>query len=503
MSKLKGLLHTLNPANHSLKIIILTWLVLIVTISGIVFNAVLPKKPQLTRAALAKEVVTAFNIPVIDDAPRHFTDVEKTDKHYDYIETAYFYGLIKPENKSYFGADSIANDSTRQNALYIASKLSLVLQKGKATADAPSWVKPEIEDALDKIVQAYTSSSTAPLDLNSYDTIPNLAALAKVNAPAEQQTSKKIRSIDKAPEWFASAQKVSATSPGKFTIRDDVNAVVAKAAANTPVNVAYKGGTYIVSLGSDKFYSGNSIVKVSPDEAPYLFDFSGFKDTEGGSVNYNRFRGEAVIAYSDQSKRLWAINELFIEDYLKGIREGSVNDSLEYLKTLTVASRSYAYFYAQNGGKHKGEPFHLKNSRNGNGNDQVYTGYNLEEKTKTLTESIKVTSGEVITHNDKVVIAPFSSGTDGKRTRSPEEVWGRKDMPWVQSVQDPHGNIPNWATLEGNHMVGLSAQGARGFIAKDKKTYDWVLKYYFKNISIKKEPVTTKIKVAIYSVPSS
>lgn len=495
---MKGLLQNLNPTKLDLRTVIIVWLVIIVFLTGIVLSAVLPKKPQLSRAALAKEVVTAYNIPKIDDSPRHFRDVDKRNNYYDYIETAYFYGLIEPQSRSYFGADKIADDQTRQKAMYIASKLSLVLRSDKKKADIPSWVKPEVEDALDKIVKAYSSSSTAPMDLHSYDTIPNLAALAKARTPADQQASKKITAIEKAPDWFASAPKLPATSPVKFTIRDDANAVVVKAVANTPVNVAYKNGVYVVAVGNEKFYSGNSQVKLTPDELPALVQFPGWKDSDG---DYNKFRGNAIITYSGKSNKLWAVNELLIEDYLKGIREGSVSDTLEYLKSLTVASRSYAYFYATNGGKHAGEPFHLKNSRNGNGNDQVYAGFNLEKNTQTLTKSIEATSGEVITHNGKVVIAPFSSGTDGIKTRDPQKVWGRTDMPWVQVVPDPHGKIPNWATLEGNHMVGFSAQGARGFINKDKKTYDWTLKYYFKDISIKKEPVTTMIKVAIYSVP--
>lgn len=498
----KGLLQRINPIHLNTKTIIAAWFLAIVILTGTIFSLLLPNKPQLTKAVLAKEVITAYDIPLIKDAPRHFRDVKKGDKYYNYIETAYFYGLIAPKDNSVFGADNNADDKTRKTALYLASKLSLALQaKNDKKADIPSWVKPEVEDALDRIVKAYAANSTVSWGPGGYDTIPDLTK-AKASEPVEL-TSNKIKPIDSAPAWFAAAQKVTATSPSKFTVRDDTNAVVAKGGPNTPVHVAYKDGGYVILVGNAKYFSGNSQVKISPDEKLQLVELSAYKDSEGGSINYNRFRGEAIVAYSSVSKKLWAVNELPIEDYLKGIREGAVNDSLEYLKSLTVASRSYAYFYARSGGKHKGEPFHLKNSRNGNGNDQVYAGYNLEPKTQTLTKSVEATSGEVITYNNKAVIAPFSSGTDGKKTRTPQEVWKRTDMPWVQSVPDPHGLIPNWATLDGNHMVGLSAQGARGFIAKDKKTYDWVLKYYFKDIEIKKEPVTTKVKIAIYSVPAA
>ncbi len=86
---------------------------------------------------------------------------------------------------------------------------------------------------------------------------------------------------------------------------------------------------------------------------------------------------------------------------------------------------------------------------------------------------------------DRIALATYSSGTDG-RTRDWTEVWGGDGFPWLISVNDPIGIISNWNTLTANHMVGMSANGARAYAIDEGKSYDWILKHYYTGISIAK-----------------
>lgn len=491
--------------NISPKALIVIWLAVMLVFSSITAYAMysaLPKKPMITRAALAKEVTSKNNIPLVKDLPRYFKDVPKNDKYYNYVQTAYYLGFIDSKNKIYFKPKAYADEATRERAFQHAGNFKIALDLKRKNKETPKWIKPEIEEALDKIVAAYTS--TNPFDVfGVYEPMPNFSATRKP-VDTEIEKSTKIKQIEQPPEWYISARKIGIKAQTKSTIKDDTGAHVSDFEQGTVVNISYRDGIYVVGLSTGQYFTGGSNnIRISPSGNPQIIEFSSYRDSGGGSTNYNKFRGEAIIAYSAKSNRLWAINELPIEDYLRGLREGSTNDTLEYLKVLITASRSYGYYYILAGGKHSGEPFHLKNSRMGNGNDQVYVGYNIEPVIKNQIQAVENTKGIVATYNGNVIITPYSSGTDGRRTRTAAEVWGRKDMPWTQSVKDPHGYISNWATLEGNHMAGLSAQGARGFISKDRKTYEWVLKYYFKDIALKKMDINQKIKVAIFSIPAS
>jgi SpoIID/LytB domain protein len=185
---------------------------------------------------------------------------------------------------------------------------------------------------------------------------------------------------------------------------------------------------------------------------------------------------------------MWAINELPLESYLKGLAEVSNGQPPEYLKALITSARSYILWHTLRGGKHPNEHFDINATT-----DQVYRGYGFEQRSIDPIAAVTASAGQVITHPDAlsqlnpegIIVAAYSSGTDG-RTRSWQEVWNSGGFPWCLSVPDPYGIISNATTLTGNHMVGLSAQGARGFATKENKTFDWILKYYYTGVNITK-----------------
>jgi SpoIID/LytB domain protein len=160
----------------------------------------------------------------------------------------------------------------------------------------------------------------------------------------------------------------------------------------------------------------------------------------------------------------------------------------EYLKTFSVAARSYALAYIQNGGRHPEEHITLYN---GSG-DQIYKGYNRERLSPRISEAIDDTKGEVITYDGQVVIAPYFSKSDG-RTRDWDEVWPSRSypLPWCMGKDDPYGTREGVPEGVGrgypNHGVGMCAAGARGFAEEENRDYLWILNYYYTDISVEKE----------------
>lgn len=216
------------------------------------------------------------------------------------------------------------------------------------------------------------------------------------------------------------------------------------------------------------------------------------------TLNDNLFRGTIEFrllpnppAGEAGSTTYWAIEEVALEEYLRGIAEVSDGDNPIYLKTMMIAARTYAAFLNIYKTKHKTEGYDINMTT-----DQVYRGYNLELRAPNTTKAILDTEGQVLIHpyavDEKnplgIIVASYSSGTDGK-TRHWCKVWKcgdpELDYPWAMATDDPLGIIPNALTLSGNHMVGLSGKGAR-VMAEIGKTAEEILKYYYAGVEIKK-----------------
>ena len=203
------------------------------------------------------------------------------------------------------------------------------------------------------------------------------------------------------------------------------------------------------------------------------------------SLNDNLFRGSIYLRPSADKKSLWVINELPLEDYLKGVAETVNGDLLEYRKAMVLASRTYALFYIQEKVRYPGEYFHLNNTPN----DQLYKGYNFESRADDVGEAVNLTQGEVITYAEKPIIAAYSSDSCGV-TKDARKIWSNffDDHPYLWGgVKDPAGTIrhkacPNFTAA---HGVGLSATGARQ-MAGQGSTYQEILKHYYPGVKIEK-----------------
>lgn len=204
-----------------------------------------------------------------------------------------------------------------------------------------------------------------------------------------------------------------------------------------------------------------------------------------GTARDNQFRNIIEMQYSTKTCKLWLINELPLSYYLKGLGETSNASPIEFQKVMLSAARTYAMYHYNRGvdfkikdgsTKHADEHFHLDSTY-----DQVYRGYNSEMRMPGLSQAENQTRGLVITYQGKVIVTPYFSRSDG-RTRSWTEVWGGQGMPWLQSVAVPQ----DLGQALWGHGVGMSARGALLMVVNEKKSWDYVIRYFYQGTDIQK-----------------
>ncbi len=284
------------------------------------------------------------------------------------------------------------------------------------------------------------------------------------------------------------AVTVLATSPAQI---QSGGSTLTTLASRQEVSVSYANGTYTVKAGGVT-KTATKPVQIVPDNQGILQVTSynapnwrfGTPNYDPERDNYNRFRGTIEVVYSSASSAVWVVNALPIEQYVWGSGEPTNTLPYEYLKMFSMLYRSYAKAYMEKGGKRTGEPFYLVNTSA----DQIYEGYNRELLTNNYVTAAKETRGKVLTYSGKTIITPYFSKSLGVTTLDAQDVWSRTDLPWCKPAIDPYGDDEGVPDCFGkgcpNHGVGLSAAGARGYIAKEGKSGEWVLQHYYTGVAV-------------------
>ncbi|UCC44640.1 MAG: SpoIID/LytB domain-containing protein [Candidatus Zixiibacteriota bacterium] len=152
-------------------------------------------------------------------------------------------------------------------------------------------------------------------------------------------------------------------------------------------------------------------------------------------LNGKRYRGILRILPDGQSIRM--VNIVYMEDYLRGVVPPEIGertaDELEAVKAQAVAARTYAMAHLQQYGN---EPFDMKSSVY----DQIYDGVDVEDRL--VDKAIEATAGRVIMYQDQFITAYYHS-TCGGRTDNIADVWDKKEVPYLKSVED--GAACSWS----------------------------------------------------------
>ena len=289
------------------------------------------------------------------------------------------------------------------------------------------------------------------------------------------------------------APRIEVGASGTFVAKTDGKELASFEKNQRPA-AGYSNNRYYLAEGGRTIVVSDKPIEFEPKAAGTALSLPGYTDMNwNNTVNLNWFRGSVEMAYSPVSNRLWAVNELYFEDYLRGIAEAHHDAPEEHLKVMAIVSRSYAVHHLANGGRHPGEPFHLKNSRNGNGDDQVYRGYMAEQRQPRIAQAASDTAGVVVTYEGRPVITPYSSRPSG-RTRSPAEAGWNVVWPWVVSVPDP--DTAGMTRL--GHGVGLSGYGSRTRAERGEAAAQ-ILAYYFPGTTLGQAATANqKVRVSIY-----
>ena len=279
--------------------------------------------------------------------------------------------------------------------------------------------------------------------------------------------------------------------------------------ANGAYSVDYYNSDGTISKAENKlaseqtsvsYFDSSDYVKFTPSANDVIMQVSSYSDEHNPAWdknigdefkgNDNRFRGNIEIRYSGKSDKLWVINELPLEDYTNGVSEASSSSPEEYLKAFSTIARTYAMYYIKKEGKHSGEPFYLKNSRNGNGNDQLYKGYNLEMRTPEISLINKSTEGQIINYNDSLIVAAYSSDSGGVTKSGCEALSSsycdNNNFGYLAGgVSDPSSTEHNPDIIVLSHGVGMSAVGAYQ-MAVNGSSWQEIIKHYYLGVEVEK-----------------
>ncbi|MCX6779796.1 MAG: hypothetical protein NT034_01295 [Candidatus Magasanikbacteria bacterium] len=174
--------------------------------------------------------------------------------------------------------------------------------------------------------------------------------------------------------------------------------------------------------------------------------------------------------YSTKSGAPYLINELPIEDYMKGISETDNNSAQGYIKAVLVAARSYAYKNISNLPPTDKRMFDVYATTQ----DQLYLGYTSEQKMPRVVQFVEETAGEMVTYESNVVTTPYFSRTNGF-TKSDKRHW-------LQSVEC----IYDKGKKKAGHGLGMSTHDALVRATKDDWNYIELLQYYYSNTQVEK-----------------
>ena len=219
--------------------------------------------------------------------------------------------------------------------------------------------------------------------------------------------------------------------------------------------VPYRTTDIAVKHGDNFYTLGTDSLVLRPDSAGYV------------SVKGKWYRGK--LAIRNVNGKLIVINDVDLEDYLRGVVPSEMPSSweLEALKAQAIAARSYAL---ANLGKQSKYGYDLKD----NTEDQAYGGASAE--TSKTNKAVEETSGLVLTYDMKIISAYYSASAGGYTNTN---AWGA-NVPYLHSVFSFDEDV-----AKNGHGVGMSQHGANNLAKQGYNAYQ-ILQYFYQNVKFAK-----------------
>jgi len=192
-------------------------------------------------------------------------------------------------------------------------------------------------------------------------------------------------------------------------------------ATKVPIQLNIKISNPGISINSREFGSN---VKIKPAENSLI------------KIDKKGYRGSIEILRDDKVGLL-VINELDVEEYLKGVlnEEISAKWHPEAIKAQAVVARTYALYQKEN---RKDNPYHMEATTT----DQVYGGARREDER--TNKAAKDTQGIVLTYEGKLAKV-FYHSISGGITEDVTDVWGGEGNNYLKSKKcDFDKDAPNY-----------------------------------------------------------
>ncbi|MSU75975.1 SpoIID/LytB domain-containing protein [Patescibacteria group bacterium] len=238
------------------------------------------------------------------------------------------------------------------------------------------------------------------------------------------------------------AQQTSAvfSADGPVTFKDEAGTIYGTIPANQVMSLSWDGLQYHAG-GAGQTYDSSSPIRAE-QTAGGVLGVGNLADNAGN----NRFRGAIMI--KNGGPGTWLVNDINLEDYLKGL--GEVPDSWppEAIRAQVVAARTY-------GARRIANPQNAVFDIYDTTQDQVYNGYNNEAAKPNHVTAINGTKGTAIYKGGSLIQAYYYSDSGGA-TESNENAWGGSPIDYLRSVSDPYQKPDIWsktvsnATLQSN-----------------------------------------------------
>ena len=224
---------------------------------------------------------------------------------------------------------------------------------------------------------------------------------------------------------------------------------------------AREGGALLFRVSRDRelsfSLSGNSIKTLGnrKSEEFYIEPASrGFL-----SVHGTRYRGAFIIKKAVKSSTLNLVNQIHIEEYLRGVLKAEMLASFEpeALKAQAVVSRTFALRHKDT---FRARGYGIKATEQ----SQMYKGVDGEDPRTTA--AVMATRGIVLTYEGELIEASYHSCCGG-RTENNEVVWKGSPKPYTRSVRC------DWCRESPNYE--WKAEVTYGEIEKALSGHGWAL----------------------------
>lgn len=259
--------------------------------------------------------------------------------------------------------------------------------------------------------------------------------------------------------------------------------------ANTEVTVTSRDGTLRLYAGKTFLRSKEFLLQpLSTTQTLRISSWDRVPAWDDKKVNNdNEFLGMLHL-YPDGKKgdQILVVNDIDIENYMRGVAEVPEQDETEKRKALAVVARSYVAHYIS------GAESKFTDTRYNASDDpeifQKYLGYGFTKRSPKWQEALKATAGVVLTYKGSVLKAAYSSCTDTTGIRKvPKDIgWGG----YFEDTKEVYANTPDPLGVDPDrskknqcgHGVGLSGLGATN-LAKEGEGFTDILDYYYNAIS--------------------